>query len=79
MVTESKLVERFAERANGLRFVSDLQKLVAGHLRIKDDRSAVPAMPVIRSNASAIQKAAKQLARVRRATGGRGKGNCSVS
>jgi hypothetical protein len=60
---KSKLAERFAEKAHGLRFVSDLQKLVGSHIRIKEDRSAVPAMPVIRSNAGAIQKAARQLAK----------------
>jgi hypothetical protein len=60
---KSKLAERFAEKANGLRFIGDLQKLVGSHIRIKADRSAVPAMPVIRANASAIQKASRQLAK----------------
>jgi hypothetical protein len=60
---QAKLAERFQEKANGLRFVRDLQKLTGDHLRSKEDLSAVPAMPVIRSNASAIQKAAKQLVR----------------
>jgi hypothetical protein len=59
----AKLTERFARKTNGLRFVRDLQKLVGDHLRSKEDRSAVPAMPVIRANASAIQKAARQLTR----------------
>ena len=60
---KAKLVEHFREKVGGLRFVGDLQKLVAAHLRVREDRSAVPAMAVIRANASAIQKAAKQLAK----------------
>ncbi len=62
-VHRARLVERFGEKAHGLRFIGDLQKLVAGHLRIRQDRTAVPAMTVIRANAGAIQKAARQLTR----------------
>jgi hypothetical protein len=60
---QARLAERFAKKTNGLRFLRDLQKLAGDHLRSKEDRAAVPAMPVIRANASAIQKAARQLAR----------------
>lgn len=60
---QAKLAERFRDKTNGSRFVSDLQRLVGEHLRRREDRSAVPAMPVIRANAGAIQKAARQLVR----------------
>jgi hypothetical protein len=56
------LAERFRGKANGPRFVRDLQQLAGDHLRSNEDRCAVPAMPVIRANARAIQKAARQLA-----------------
>jgi hypothetical protein len=59
---KEKLLERFREQAQGVRFVSDLQKIVALHISNKESHKRVgAAAAAMRSNASAIQKAARQL------------------
>jgi hypothetical protein len=59
---KEKLMERFGENAKGARFVADLQKIVHRHVSNREgDRSVGAAAITLRSNASAIQKAAKQL------------------
>jgi hypothetical protein len=59
---KEKLMERFGKNAKGLRFVGDLQKIVQRHVANREDHKSVGAAAIaMRSNASAIQKAAKQL------------------
>jgi hypothetical protein len=59
---QEKLVERFREKAHGLRFVSDLQKIMALHVSNTESHKAAGATAIAtRATASAIQKAAKQL------------------
>src|ERR1700733_10984713 len=59
---KEKLTERFGDNANGLRFIGDLQKIVQLHVSNREGHKSVGAAAIaMRSNASAIQKAAKQL------------------
>jgi hypothetical protein len=59
---KEKLLERFGKNAQGSRFVGDLQKIVALHVSNREGPKSVAAAAIARrSNASAIQKAAKQL------------------
>lgn len=54
-------MERFGKNAKGLRFVGDLQKIVQLHVSNREGRKVGAAGIAMRSNASTIQKAAKQL------------------
>jgi hypothetical protein len=59
---KEKLVERFAKNPKGLRFVGDIQKIVWLHVSNRDGNKSVGAAAIaMRSNASAVVKAAKQL------------------
>jgi hypothetical protein len=59
---KEKLMERFREKTPGVRFVSDLQKIVELHISNRESHKRVgAAAAAMRSNASAIQKAARQL------------------
>ena len=59
---KEKLLERFREKAQGMRFVSDLQKIVELHHSNRENHRRVgAAAAAMRSNAGAIQKAARQL------------------
>lgn len=62
---QEKLSARFARNAKGSRFIGDLQRVVDEHLRtrMRVGQAAVPSMPVIRANASAIQRDARELAK----------------
>jgi hypothetical protein len=59
---KEKLMERFGKNAQGRRFVGDLRRIVQLHVSKRQGRKSVGAAAVaMRSNASAMQKAAKQL------------------
>jgi hypothetical protein len=59
---KEKLMERFGTNAQGLRFVGDLQKIVQLHASKRGGHKSVGAAALaMRSHASAIHKAAKQL------------------
>lgn len=57
-----KLRERFGKNAKGPRFIGDLQKVVGRHVSARDGHGSVSTgARAMRSNASAVMKAAKQL------------------